>query len=49
NIPTIIASVYGMNVELPFSKDTHAFVIVMTGIILFSLFALLFFRRKRWL
>lgn len=49
NIPTIIASIYGMNVDLPFSKDTHGFIIVMTGIILFSFLALLFFRRKRWL
>ncbi len=49
NIPTIIASIYGMNVNLPLSQNTHAFILVMSGIILFSFFALLFFRRKRWL
>ncbi len=49
NIPTIVASIYGMNVELPFAQGAHAFMVVLSGIILFSLFALLFFRRKRWL
>lgn len=49
NIPTIIASIYGMNVELPFAKQTYAFLIVASGIILCSLLALLYFRTKRWL
>ena len=49
NIPTIVASIYGMNVELPFARGTHAFLLVLSGIILFSLFALLFFRKRRWL
>ena len=49
NIPTIIASIYGMNVELPFATGSYAFIWVCAAIVLLSLFALFFFRRKRWL
>lgn len=49
NIPTIIASIYGMNVKLPFSENLHAFSLVMTGIILCSFFAIFFFKKRRWL
>jgi magnesium transporter len=27
--PTLIASIYGMNIKLPFSANAHAFSIVM--------------------
>lgn len=49
NIPTIISSIYGMNVRLPFSESTHAFGLVIAGIIAFSFFALLFFKKRKWL
>lgn len=49
NIPTMIASIYGMNVELPLMKHTHAFVFILSMITVLSAFALIIFRRKRWL
>lgn len=49
NIPTIVSSIYGMNVKLPFAEAPHSFSIVMSGIIACSFAALLFFRRNRWL
>lgn len=49
NIPTMIASLYGMNIELPFSQQTHAFFIIMSLITILSILALLLFKQKRWL
>ncbi len=49
SIPTMIASIYGMNVHLPLAQSGFAFLIVMgfTGIL--SVCALWIFRRKGWL
>ena len=49
NIPTMIASIYGMNVNLPLAKSTYAFFVVMSLTVIFSLIALVIFKRKRWL
>lgn len=49
NIPTIISSIYGMNVALPFAKSIHAFAIILSLIFGFSLLFLWFFKRKMWL
>jgi magnesium transporter len=49
NIPTMIASIYGMNINLPFSQKTHAFMIILSIITTLSICAFIFFRRKRWL
>ena len=49
SIPTMIASIYGMNVELPLAKNTFAFGIVMAFTGVFSVFALWIFKKKRWL
>jgi magnesium transporter len=47
-IPTLIASIYGMNIETPFQHSTHAFFIV-TGISFgLSLLSVLVFMRKKW-
>ncbi|MEM7103789.1 MAG: magnesium transporter CorA family protein [Bacteroidota bacterium] len=47
-LPTLVASFYGMNVDLPFKESNAAFY----GILIFSVFVSLllawFFRRKRW-
>ena len=48
-IPTMIASVYGMNVDLPLAKNTFAFAIVIGFTVLLSAFALWVFKRKGWL
>ena len=49
NIPTMIASIYGMNVDLPFAQTTHAFVLILSSIFVFSILGLVVFRRVRWL
>jgi magnesium transporter len=49
SIPTMIASVYGMNVDLPLAKNTFAFGLVMTFTAILSIFALWIFRKKKWL
>ncbi len=47
-IPTLTASIYGMNIELPFQHSSHAFFIV-TGIsFTLSLLGVLIFFRNRW-
>jgi magnesium transporter len=47
-IPTLIASIYGMNINLPFQHSTHSFFIV-TGIsFMLSLLSVLIFMRKKW-
>lgn len=48
-IPTIVASIYGMNVGLPFQNKTYAFILVMGITFLASLITVGFFRRNRWL
>jgi magnesium transporter len=49
NIPTMIASIYGMNIELPLSQSTHAFIFILSMITILSAVALIIFRRKKWL
>ncbi|NGX34198.1 MAG: Cobalt/magnesium transport protein CorA [Candidatus Anoxychlamydiales bacterium] len=48
-IPTIIASIYGMNVKLPLETNPHAFLIIITFTIIISLFSIFIFARKKWL
>jgi magnesium transporter len=48
-VPTIIASVYGMNVDLPLDKAPHAFWIILSLIVLSSVILLYIFARKKWL
>lgn len=48
-VPTIIASIYGMNIKLPLEKMSHAFEILISIIILSSLILLYIFARKKWL
>lgn len=48
-IPTIIASIYGMNVSLPFQASPNAFGLVMGFTIFASIVAVLLFHKNRWL
>ncbi len=45
-IPTLIASIYGMNVPLPLSHSPHAFIIVIGISIVLSTVLTLIFKRK---
>jgi magnesium transporter len=49
NIPTMIASLYGMNVELPLSHHPWAFMYIMGATLMLVTLAVLYFQRKRWL
>ena len=49
SIPTMVASLYGMNVALPFEKSTFAFAGIMIFTVLCSFVALILFQRKKWL
>lgn len=48
-IPTIIASIYGMNIKLPLENHPYAFLILMNITILISLICFFIFSRKKWL
>jgi magnesium transporter len=48
-IPTVVASIYGMNMALPFQNKPYAFALIMGITILASIIAIGLFRRNRWL
>lgn len=48
-IPTVIASVYGMNVVLPFQTQPYAFILLMGITLAASIVAVILFRKNRWL
>ncbi len=48
-LPTLIAGIYGMNIDLPFQHHVHAFTIVVTLSVLCSFAFVFYFRKKRWL
>ncbi len=48
-LPTLVAGVYGMNVDLPFQHHKHAFTIVVVISVLITISFVIYFRRKRWL
>ncbi len=47
-LPTLIASVYGMNVDLPFQNNSYAFAIVMGFSFILSIVIVLIFIRKKY-
>ncbi|MGE5840748.1 MAG: magnesium transporter CorA family protein [Deltaproteobacteria bacterium] len=47
-IPTLIASVYGMNIDLPFQRSSHAFFIVIGISFTMALVSALIFMKNRW-
>ncbi|MCH9616847.1 MAG: Cobalt/magnesium transport protein CorA [Chlamydiia bacterium] len=49
NFPTIISSIYGMNVELPFQHSPWAFEIVMSFIVVSIVGSLYYFQKRKWL
>ena len=48
-LPTLIASIYGMNLNLPFQGHPQAFLITMGAAVLMSLVVVVVFIRKDWL
>ncbi len=49
NIPTMIASLYGMNISLPLSTHPWAFLYILGVILMIVTAAVVYFQRKRWL
>lgn len=49
SIPTMVASLYGMNVDLPIAKNPLAFIYICVFITGLSFLSLLVFQRKKWL
>jgi magnesium transporter len=47
-LPTLIASIYGMNVELPWQHSPHAFLIPMVISGVLSAVGIAVFMRKKW-
>ena len=48
-LPTLVAGIYGMNVDLPFQHQKHAFTIVLIICVLTTFLFVIYFRKKRWL
>jgi magnesium transporter len=48
-VPTLIASIYGMNVRLPFQDHSQAFIIVMIATFLITLIPIMFFWKRKLL
>lgn len=49
SIPTMVASLYGMNIGLPIAGHKHAFAFILIFIFLLSIGSLIIFQRKKWL
>jgi magnesium transporter len=48
SLPTLIASFFGMNVEIPFSRGPHSFYLPILLSILVSALVSFYFNKKRW-
>ena len=46
---TLISSIYGMNIALPFDNHPNAFIIVSIAMVLIAILMLVYFRRRHWL
>jgi len=47
-IPTLVASIYGMNVELPFQQSPHAFLITICISLTLSVIGVMVFIKRKW-
>lgn len=48
SLPTLIASFYGMNVDIPYEKGVYSFAIPVVLSIIVSVVMTLYFNKKRW-
>lgn len=48
-VPTMIASIYGMNIDLPFAHSPFAFLGIVTLIVFMASFLIAIFYKNRWL
>jgi len=47
-LPTLVSSIYGMNIPLPFEKSPHAFIILMVASVLLALIGVIIFIKRKW-
>lgn len=47
-IPTLIASIYGMNIELPFQHASHSFFIITAISFILAMIGVFIFVKKKW-
>lgn len=47
-LPTLVASIYGMNIPLPFQQSGHAFLITMGFSFIISICCILWFKNRKW-
>jgi magnesium transporter len=47
--PTLIASIYGMNVDLPVQENPWAFLVVMVAVVMSAILPILYFKKKKLL
>lgn len=48
-VPTIIAGLYGMNVDLPLGTNPHAFIFIVLGIIFLIMLMIFLFIKNDWM
>ena len=46
---TLLSSIYGMNIDLPFDNHPDAFIIVSAFMVLITVLMLIYFRKRNWL
>lgn len=49
SIPNMIASIYGMNVKLPFAEETYSFILLILAMFVTSALCGYWFYRKKWM
>ena len=47
-LPTLVASIYGMNIKLPMQKSPHAFVFLMVFSLVLSVLSVIIFAKRKW-
>ena len=47
-LPVLVASIYGMNVEIPYAHSTYAFYIPVTIAIVTAVIMSWYFMKKKW-
>lgn len=48
SVPTLIASIYGMNVEIPYAQGHYSFYMPIILAISLSVFVTIYFNKKKW-
>jgi magnesium transporter len=48
-VPTLIAGIYGMNIDLPLQHKSYAFLFVILFSIFVTLTFIIYFKRKKWI